>query len=108
MGEMSKVDCVAFITAGNSIALANASAEQARADAESRVANAALAAATTRVQRAEQACERICAERDVLGDETADTAPKSDAHASVEALQKQLRSIAFLFLLCFAFIINTY
>ena len=74
------------------IALANASAEQARADAESRVANAALAAATTRVQRAEQACERICAERDVLGDETAYTAAKSDANASVEALQKQLQN----------------
>ena len=74
------------------IALANASAEQARADAESRVANAALAAATTRVQRAEQACERICAERDLLGDETAYTAAKSDANASVEALQKQLQN----------------
>ena len=74
------------------IALANASAEQARADAESRVANAALAAATKRVQRAEQACERICAERDLLGDETAYTAAKSDANASVEALQKQLQN----------------
>jgi chromosome segregation protein len=34
----------------------------------------------------------MCAERDVLGDETEYTAAKSDANASVEALQKQLQN----------------
>ncbi|OYY69882.1 MAG: chromosome segregation protein [Sphingomonadales bacterium 28-55-16] len=74
------------------IALANASAEQARADAELRVASAALAAATTRVQRAEHAFGRICAERDALGDETDYAAAKSEANASVQTLQQQLQN----------------
>lgn len=74
------------------IALANASAEQARADAELRVADAALAAAATRVQRAEHVCARIHAERDALGDETAYAAAKSQADADVQKLQAQLQA----------------
>jgi len=74
------------------IALANASAEQARADAELRVADAALAAAATRVQRAEQVCARIHAERDALGDEAAYAASKSQADADVQKLQAQLQT----------------
>ena len=74
------------------IALANASAEQARADAELRVADAALAAAATRVQRAEQVCARIHAERDALGDEAAYDASKSQADADVQKLQAQLQT----------------
>ena len=73
------------------IALANASAEQARADAELRVADAALGAATTRVQRAEQACARVIAERDALGDEAEYASAKKQADAHVQALQKQLQ-----------------
>ena len=73
------------------IALANASAEQARADAELRVADAAFAAATTRVQRAEQASARVIAERDALGDEVEYASAKSQADADVETLQKQLQ-----------------
>ena len=74
------------------IALANASAEQARADAELRVADAALASAATRVQRAEQVCARIHAERDALGDEAAYAASKSQADADVQKLQAQLQA----------------
>ncbi|MFM2236119.1 MAG: chromosome segregation protein, partial [Pseudomonadota bacterium] len=74
------------------IALANASAEQARADAELRVADAALAAAATRVQRAEQVCARVHAERDALGDEAAYAASKSQADADVQKLQAQLQA----------------
>ena len=74
------------------IALANASAEQARADAELRVADAALAAAATRVQRAEQVFARIHAERDALGDEAAYAASKSQADADVQKLQAQLQA----------------
>ena len=74
------------------IALANASAEQARADAELRVADAALAAAATRVQRAAQVCARIHAERDALGDEAAYAASKSQADADVQKLQAQLQA----------------
>ncbi len=74
------------------IALANASAEQARADAELRVADAALAAAATRVQRAEQVCARINAERDALGDEAKYAVSKSQADADVQKLQTQLQA----------------
>lgn len=74
------------------IALANASAEQARADAELRVAEAALMAATTRVQRAEHACARVIAERDALGDESQFAVTKGEANASVHALQQQLQN----------------
>ncbi len=74
------------------IALANASAEQARADAELRVADAALAAAATRVQRAEHVCARIHAERDALGDEAAYADSKSQADADVQKLQAQLQA----------------
>jgi chromosome segregation protein len=74
------------------IALANASAEQARADAELRVADAALAAATTRAGRAEQICTRIANERDALGDEAEYAAAKNQADADVQKLQTQLQA----------------
>ena len=74
------------------IALANASAEQARADAELRVANAALAAATTRAGRAAQACARIISERDALGDEAQYAAAKGQADTDVQSLQTQLQA----------------
>ncbi|MBJ7389114.1 MAG: AAA family ATPase [Sphingomonadaceae bacterium] len=74
------------------IALANASAEQARADAELRVADAALAAATTRVTRTEQACARITSERDALGDAAEYAASKSQADTDVQTLQTQLQA----------------
>ena len=73
------------------IALANASAQQARADAELRVAEAALVAATTRVQRAEQASARVIAERDSLGNEGEYAAAKGEADADVHRLQAQLQ-----------------
>jgi chromosome segregation protein len=73
------------------IALANASAEQARADAELRVADAALAAATMRVGRAEQGHARIVSERDALGDEAECASAKARADADVQTLQKQLQ-----------------
>jgi chromosome segregation protein len=72
------------------IALANASADQARADAELRVANAALLAATVRVERAEREAARVNAERDALGDEADFAAAKSEADDHVRSLQKQL------------------
>ncbi|WP_295496150.1 AAA family ATPase [Sphingorhabdus sp. EL138] len=74
------------------IALANASAEQARADAELRVADAALAAATTHAGRAEQICARIANERDDLGDEAEYAAAKNQADADVQKLQTQLQA----------------
>lgn len=74
------------------IALANASAEQARADAELRVAHAALAAATTREGRAAQACARIISERDALGDEAQYAAAKGQADTDVQRLQTQLQA----------------
>lgn len=74
------------------IALANASAEQARADAELRVANAALAAATTREGRAAQASARIISERDALGDEAQYAAAKGQADTDVQSLQTQLQA----------------
>ena len=74
------------------IALANASAEQARADAELRVADAALAAAAMRAGRAEQVCARIASERDALGDEAQYASAKNQADADVQKLQTQLQA----------------
>ena len=74
------------------IALANASAEQARADAELRVANAAVAAATTRLERAERESARMRNERDALGNEAEYGDAKTQADADVVALQTQLRN----------------
>ena len=72
------------------IALANASADQARADAELRVANAAVAAANVRVERAEREAARIHGEREALGDEAEYAAAKSQADDSVQSLQRAL------------------
>ena len=73
------------------IALANASAEHARADAELRVANAALAAANIRAERAEYASTLIADEREALGDETEYAAERKQADALVLTLQTRLQ-----------------
>lgn len=73
------------------IALANASAEQARADAELRVANAALAAANIRADRAQLASTRISEERKALGDEAEYAFEKEQADALVLTLQQRLQ-----------------
>mgnify|MGYP002628400060 FL=1 len=73
------------------IALAKAAAEQARADAELRVADAAVAAATVRAERAAGAVTRMASERDALGDDAACESAKKSAEASVATLQKHLQ-----------------
>jgi chromosome segregation protein len=74
------------------IALAKAAAEQARADAELRVADAAVAAATMRAERAAGAVARMASERDALGNEGACESAKKSAEASVANLQKHLQA----------------
>jgi chromosome segregation protein len=73
------------------IALAKAAAEQARADAELRVADAAVAAAVMRAERAAGAVARMASERDALGDEGACESAKKSAEASVATVQKHLQ-----------------
>ena len=72
-------------------ALAKAAAEQARADAELRVADAAVAAAVMRAERAAGAVARMASERDALGDEAACGSAKKSAESSVATLQKHLQ-----------------
>lgn len=79
-------------TRESEIALANASADQARADAELRVANAALAAATTRLERAARETERLISERAALGDEAEYADANKQADDSVKSLQKKLQN----------------
>ena len=72
------------------VALAKAMAEQARAEAELRVANAALANARSRVERAVRDSARLADELAALGDEAQLEAERIAASAKVDALQNTL------------------
>ncbi len=72
------------------VALAKAMAEQARAEAELRVANAALTNARSRVERAVRDGARLADELAALGDEAQLEAERIAASAKVDALQNTL------------------
>jgi len=72
------------------IALAKAMAEQARAQAELRVADAALLSATSRLERAERDSARVASEQENLGNEAEMIAEKTAAQSSVALLEQQL------------------
>ena len=76
------------------VALAKAMAEQARAEAEQRVADAALAGAVTREERGKQAIARLNEERGALGNEAKLQAAKVGAAKAVSGLQTRLATIA--------------
>ncbi len=76
------------------VALAQAMAEQARADAERRVADAGLANARARLERAERDGARLADELAALGDEAVLDAARKAATATVDALQLRLTDLA--------------
>ncbi|MEQ1543400.1 MAG: chromosome segregation protein, partial [Novosphingobium sp.] len=71
-----------------------AMAEQARAEAELRVANAALTNARSRVERAERDSARLAGELAALGDEAELEAERKAASARVDTLQISLANAA--------------
>jgi chromosome segregation protein len=76
------------------VSLAKAMAEQARAEAELRVTNAALANARSRLERAERDTARLADELAALGDEAELEAERKAATAKVDRLQIGLTNAA--------------
>jgi chromosome segregation protein len=72
------------------VKLANAMAEQARVEAEQRVANAALSNAQARLDRAKRDADRLTVEHSNHGDEAEMELARSEAANAVVALQSEL------------------
>ncbi len=76
------------------VKLAKAMAEQARVEAEQRVASAAVASAITRLERAKRDNDRLISEQSALGDEAAFAQLQRDAVQAVSDLQAQISKAA--------------
>jgi chromosome segregation protein len=76
------------------VKLARAMAEQARVEAEQRVASAAIASAMTRLDRATRDNDRLSSEQNALGDEAALELSKSEAELAVSDLKAQIAKSA--------------
>ncbi len=75
------------------VVLAKAMAQQARAEAEQRVADAALSGASARLERARRDRSRLADEQMALGDVSALQAAKQSAAQTVAALQTQVTEL---------------